>query len=474
MSWKQKVFAVVLFGLAWLFIFVANVEAGPTILGWYGYKTPVATWIPKMMGCSDGSTWNANGGSNGCSTYCRVGGSCLTFCPEFTCGTYAEVDSCGKYTACVSACPNGDLLANGVCAPKCPTGQVRNQTTFVCAPPPCPTGVTTSYSFTGDVLPATGCIGGCSMSTGGISVGIRVDGVMKWLTHGTSTGETCTGGDTLSTNLPIEPTLDNCVTNSKGQTVCPGETSDCVTVDGQQVCGPSGIDGKDCEMVNGKVVCADATLGDAPENCIISADGKMRCVGDTVKVESGTTRVTDPVTGNTTQTTTTTSGMKGSGTKTTTTVIGPDGKVISSSTSLTGGTDPGQSGAGGGSLDGSGDGEIEGTDEETTDEEEIASQTGMPEREERDAVAWGRTAEEAQASLKAAWDAVPVVAAVQGFANYSPASFSGGCPDFCVPIFGEMLCTEVHCDLWQAVGGALGAVMMVLYGFAGIRIILSA
>lgn len=457
---------------------IASSPVGAAAYQFQGSASPNPTaWSPEAVCTAYNTYYTACGGSISCISY-----------PYGVCGASAAWISrttlCSgtqAYAPGLSGRWEGSTWVPANCATTCPSNlphkisdPVRGD--YCSASPPCQSGQSGSYSFTGESLPSSGCLGGCGYSTSGVSVGIRVNGVMNWVATATSTGATCSGGNTMSATLPVTPTPDNCVVDSQGRTVCPGASSDCINVDGQEVCGPDGIDGKDCKMINGKVVCADATLGHAPENCIISADGKMRCLGDTTSVDTEVTSSTDPVTGNTTRTSVTTSGIAGSGTKTTTTVYGPDGSVISSSTTLTGGFDPGSTGTGG--TGGSPDGSIEGTGEGEGEGEEEGEDLPGEGREFGEAegveVEWGRSWEDVRENLGSEWASAPVVEAVSSFQNLSLSAPSGTCPPLSFDFFGTTIATNVHCEFVQDVMPILSGLFIAIYGMTAIRIFLSA
>lgn len=393
------------------------------------------------------------------------------------CSPYAVKDGVINQTG-THNCSNGQTLprytwnCRGCCDMQstvivkgCPGAYVWDPVSNSCQPPPpppCQSGVAGPaglYSVSNPL--GTACFGGCSHSLS--SVCVKLAGDTDWSCGaGPSTGAQCTGGDTPASPVPADP-ANGCVVDDKGRTVCPSATPDCITVDGNEVCGTNG---KECEVVNGFISCAGGVPTDADSVVCWQENGQTVCAGTGAEVTSSTTSVTDPVTGEVTKTTTTESNIKGAGTKTTVTVYDSGGNIISSKTTITGGKDPGGSGTGSGQG-----GELgqAGEDDDDTDEGGFGVGQGsdMPELTTTD-----------EASLKATfaaeWAAVPIVAAVNQFGSLSLGG-GGSCPSFDVPWFGSTINFDGHCTVWASqIAPVLSVVFLAIWCLVAVRVFLSA
>ena len=474
---KRCVWCFVLGVVLW----AVSIPAWATAYGYLASCGAVQALTPTGACALGGSTWIAGGtwgmchlpsGSN-CAIYQTT--VCSIAWHSYKAGSlYPRVEGTQPGVWCIdSPCPTGysSVTMSGggtACLVNCPAGQVRDAWGN-CVAPPCPTGTFDgAMSYTGTTLPATLCVGGCVYNTGGVSVGAKIDGVMKWATEGTTTGATCTEGVGSSDPVDVGQDVDKCVTDGNGRKVCPSATPDCINVDGNEVCD---VSGKQCEVVNGKISCAGGEPLDPDTVVCWQENGQTVCAGSSGRTSSETQTTVNPD-GTTTKTTTTTSNVKGTGTKTTTTTYDANGQVISSNTTLTGGGDPGSSGTGGGS--GSQDGEVGGTGDENTDQEETFSVSGLGDGATLDLT--GKDKAAAQAKITAGWDSVkaaPIVAALNVNAGSIPV---GACPtlSMTLPLGIGNVSTDLHCTVWEAVKGVLSVVSLAAWAILGVIIIASA
>lgn len=452
------------------------------------YISGGSRWATPSAACAAQFGWwnDGTGVFNPKATYgyCTNGNSWYAVLREdFTCSGDVTYDVSSSVLSCASSCEaigkkevnlylsDGTTLVGSICIPSdasCANLKYTLQA-WQCFGTSCPTGtVDGSMSYTGTSLPATICVGGCVYTTGGVSVGAKIDGVMKWATGGTSTGASCTGDTGSAEPVDVGQDLDGCVTDGQGRKVCPSATPDCINVDGNEVCD---VNGKQCEVVNGKISCAGGEPMDPDTVVCWQENGQTVCAGSKGQATSETQTTVNPD-GTTTKTTTTTSNVKGTGTKTTTTTYDANGNPISSSTSLTGGSDPGSSGTGGGG--GGQDGEVGGADGENTDEEESFAGSDLGDGAALDLTGKDKTA--AKAKLDAAWSSVqaaPIVAAL----GVNPGSVPvGACPtlSMTLPLGIGNVSTDIHCTTWEAVKGLLSVVSMAVWAILGVVIIASA
>lgn len=80
---------------------------------------------------------------------------------------------------------------------------------------------------------------------------------------------------------------------------------------------------------------------------------------------------------------------------------------------------------------------------------------------------------EAVSDFKAGVDDAPIVQAFSGMSSLFSSS-SGTCPTPGFDIFGQHFVIDMHCTLYANISGILGALMMVIWTFIGLRVIASA
>lgn len=383
-----------------------------------------------------------------------------------------------KFTGCLAACPAGySGGTTGIC---CPAGTEYLPSTGQCGvppPPPCEAGVVVP-GHAADTNPK--CLGGCSFAISAPTVSFfgtvgAISGVhSRWI----GAGSACSDGDTLVQGATCAEMTEG-ITGGEDpnyrliycgiQAPCPDgtfafaglcatDTSNdaCVIIDGEEVCAEAE---QNCVVVNGKRVCAELPDPSATETykdngCVWSfAAGEWVCPTDIAKTEksSTTTTVTDPVTGNTTKTTVTTQKdnlLPGFTTTTTTTVYDSEGNELSSD-SVSKSTGSGGQGA---ALI-------------------VRAPSALGDKLDLE---WLRTAEDVKEEWETRWANAPVVAALASFADLQLVAGQGVCPELCLPLWGETLCTTAHCDIWEDISVVLQGVLLALYGMTAMRIVLSA
>lgn len=351
----------------------------------------------------------------------------------------------------------------------CPGDQVWNGVSESCVdppPPPCQSG--TQFLGRGQST-SPQCLNGCAYGLGSESR-YTEDGVLsRWV----ATGTTCSGGNTLTaadnSGCPNETPVDwksilcgippPCETGKflfQGQCVADTTEAGCVIIEGEQICAEAD---QNCVVVDGKRICVEAPKPEDMEmykdnGCVWSlAQAAWVCPSETGKKTetSTTTSVTDPETGQVTKTKVTTTKdnvLPGVQTTTTTTVFDSDGNELSSETVT-------KTEGGGGQMSAL----------------VARAASALGEKEDLD---WLRTYEEVRESLSDQWEGLEVVQAVKSFQNLSLTAVEGVCPEFCLPLWGETLCTTAHCEIWAQISFVIQGVLLALYGMAAIRIVLSA
>lgn len=439
--------------------------------------------------CASVSAEHVTNGQNGCPYYlgCCYSNGTISGKPYVTAASnaicsdsnglkvfdgFAGASECVSTSACTAAggttrfLANFSLLGAGLNYSQVCTKNGCDTTYPFACPPECTAGET-FLGYGADTTPK--CKSGCAYAIGSETRYTDDGALSRWVNAGTA----CTGGDTLTaantsgcpneTPVDLKPILCGLPSPcAEGQFLflgqCVADTSEtgCVLIDGEQVCAEAD---QNCVVIDGKRVCAEAPspadLETYKDNgCVWSlAQGAWVCPTDTAKTEktSTTTSVTDPVTGNTTKTTVTTQKdnlLPGVTTTTTTTVFDPDGNELSSESVSSSTGSGGQAAA-------------------------LISRAPVSLGEKAD-LDWLRTYEEVKESLSTQWDELEIVQAVKSFQNLSLTAVEGVCPEFCLPLWGETLCTTAHCDIWAQISFVIQGVLLALYGMASIRIVLSA
>lgn len=386
------------------------------------------------------------------------------------------VNSCGGSSTPLAGTLPSEITEGLTCTSvACTAPQVASYQTLgnvSCSAPPCLAGAT----FVGvGADTASKCLGGCSFAISAPAVyGEVTAGVAGVHSRWVGAGATCTAPDELvaadvsgcpsevspvmaSAICGIPPPCEEGKFLFSGECVADSAETGCVIIDGEQVCAEAE---QNCVVINGKRICAEVPVdaGDLEtykdNGCVWSfAQGAWVCPTDTAtKTTSGTTTTTtDPVTGEKTTTTVTTirNNVTGGTTTTTTTVVtDPDGNEISRDVSE---ETTGQGGEGGTLV--------------------AREPEALGERPDLD---WLKTEEEVMQTWSDRWEAAPIVAAVSSFSGLSLSSIEGTCPEFCLPLWGETLCTTKHCEIWETVSFIISGVLLALYGMTAMRIVLSA